>query len=103
MELLELGVAGQLELAAEPHQQMAPPIAEVEDPRREPFGVQRDPQAVDRRNQQLVGDPLEQRAESAVGHLHVPVAIDRERRIGLVAGEQLAECVTNAGQLGVVE
>ena len=63
-------IAGQLRLALQPVDEMALPLGQVEDPRRQPVRVQRHADAVDRRHQQLVGDALQQRAERGVGGDH---------------------------------
>ena len=65
-QFVEARVAPERRLASKPRQQMATPLAEVQDSRREAVGVERQAHAVGRRNQQLVGDALEQQVERAV-------------------------------------
>ena len=44
-----------------------------------------------RRGQQLGVDAAQQRLDPAVGHQHVAPAVEHERRVGLVAREQVGE------------
>jgi len=67
--------------------------------------METDPHDVDRRLDQggIDVDRLGQREHRRVGGDQVPDAIDRDRRVGLVTGEDQVECVADGRQIGVVE
>jgi hypothetical protein len=58
-------------------------------------------QDVDRRVEQLAGDAGGQQRHGAVGGDHPPVAIDDQRRVGLVPGEDALERLADRTHLGL--
>jgi hypothetical protein len=84
---------------------MGVPVADVDEQRSQAARMEADPDHVDRRLEQLRGD-LDARGQGehgGVGGDHVPDAIDRDRRIGLVAREDLVQRVSHRGEIGVVQ
>ena len=99
----ERRVAAEHRLAAEAVEQVRAPLAEVHDPRREPLGVQAQPHDVHGRLEQVRGHAVGEEADGAVGGHEPPVAIDDERRVGLVAAEDPVERVAHGPHLRLVE
>ena len=56
-----------------------------------PSGMQARPQHVERRRQQFLSDLRGEQRDAGVGVDQVPVAIDHHGRVGLVAGQHLAQ------------
>jgi Bacterial protein of unknown function (DUF899) len=81
---LELGIAGGVELAAQPREHVAAPIGEIRDPRRHAVRVQRDAQRVRRRLTELRRDPSRDVGDAEVRGHDVPVAVHGKSRIRLV-------------------
>ena len=97
------GVAGQSELALEPVEQMRAPFGEVDDPRRQAARVQRDPHAVRGWLQQLGRDALGQQRKAAVAGDQLPVTVDDDRGVRLVACEDELDGTAHGLHLGVLE
>ena len=87
----QLRIVRRRDLSLEAGEQVRAPLAEVEDLRRHALGMQREPERVDRRRELLGRDALEQQRDARVGVQHLPVAVDDQRRIRLVALEHVAQ------------
>lgn len=72
-------------------QQVLAPGPEVDDARRQPVGVQAQPDDVDRRLQQVRRTAGEQRGDGVVGVHQVPVPVEEDGRVGRVRIEQGTE------------
>ena len=86
-ERREHRIAARGHLLLQPLEQMGPPGREVPDARRKAARVQAEAQHVHRRRQEVGGRALHQDRHDAVVRHEVPVAIDRQRRIRFVSGE----------------
>jgi hypothetical protein len=96
-------VAARLGLRGEVVQQVRTPLAEVDDPRCEALGVERETQRVDRRLEQLRRDARGQQRDGAVGGQEVPGAVDDDRRIRLVGGEHPLQRGADRPELGLTQ
>jgi hypothetical protein len=96
------GIGGLLGVAAQPFQHMGAPFREVQHPRRDAVGVHRQAQQVDRRAQQGGRDAGQQRRHGAVRRDHRPVAVDRQRREGLVRRQHLRDHGAGGRHLRIV-
>ena len=88
---------------SEPVEQVGSPLAEVDDPRSHAFGVEAQPQDVDRRLEQLGRNASGQERYGAVGGDHPPVTIHDEGRIWLVAARDALEHLAYRPHLGRIE
>ena len=96
-------VAGDGGLAREPLQQVRLPLAEVGDPRGEPVRVQARAQDVGRRGEQVLGQPAHHQPGRPVVGDERPAAVDRQRRVGVVAVEHELDRVLDRLHLWLVE
>jgi hypothetical protein len=84
-------------------QQMTPPGREVADARRESLRMQTQSQRVDRRCQQRRIDAIQQPRDRPVGAHQMPVPVDRQRGVGLVAAEHQPDRLAGRGKRGIVQ
>ena len=104
VERAQRRVAGQLRLAARgARSRCAFHCAEVGDPRREPVGVQARAQHVGGRREQVLGQPGHHQPGGPVVGDERPAAVDRDRRVGVVAVEHELDRVVDRLHLGLVE
>ena len=96
-------VAGDHGAAAEPLEDVGAPLAEVDDPRRHPLGVQAQPQRVHRRLEQVLGGAAGEQLQRPVAGDQAPVAVDDEGGVGVVAGEHPVDRLAHRAHLGVGE
>jgi hypothetical protein len=82
---------------------MRAPFAQVYDARREPLRMQGKAQHIDGRLQQRRVGAREQRHHGAIMRHQRPVTVDRERRIGLVAGQHQVDRLARRLQRRIVE
>lgn len=102
-QLGEPGVAGEPGQPGEPVAQVGGPLLAVPDPGREPVGVQAQSVDVDRRAEQRRVHPFQQRPDGPVGEDDVPPPVQHDRRVGLVAGEQVLQRLASGPGLLAVE
>jgi hypothetical protein len=79
------------DLAAEPAEQVGPPLAQVDDQRGHPGGVEADPEHVDRGSEQRRVGLADEHGHGGVGVDQVPGPVHHHRRVRLVAGQDLAQ------------
>ena len=84
-------------------QQMAAPLTQVEDPRGHPLGVQRDPEHVRGRFEQLGCDPPGHQRDTVVGRDQVPMTVDDRGRIRAMRVEEAVERLAHRRQLLILE
>ena len=96
-------IGARIDLMIEPFEEMRTPFAMVDDMRREPIGVHRDAQHIDRRLEQFGRHELHEQRDGGVRRDHVPVAIDRERGIGLVPFQHMLDDRPHSRHFGAVE
>jgi hypothetical protein len=65
--------------------------------------MQTQPQDVDRGLEEVCGDALDERSERAIRRNEAPVAVDDERRLRLVAAEDLVDRVPHRPHLRSIE
>jgi len=101
----ELLVCGDRSLAFDPVAEVGVPLARVDEQRAESPRVHPEPQHVDRRREQrrVDVDAVGQHRHRRVGGDEVPVAVDDDRRVGLVAAEDQVERLTHRRELGGVQ
>ena len=91
MKLCEVGITRCCEIGTKAREQMMTPLGQVDDPRREPFGIERCPKDIGGR----LGKPCRQVFEKAhcraVGPYEVPVPVDDERRVRLAGVQHRSE------------
>ena len=97
------GVAGGLDLLAQPLEQVAAPLGQVDDVRRQALRVQAQPQHVHRRLQERRIGAGQQVRQHAVGRDQVPVPVHGQGGIGLVALEDQFHRLPRGSQRGIVE
>jgi hypothetical protein len=79
------------------------PFGEVDGPRCHPAGMKCHAQRIGRRLEQLGSDPLDERAERVVGRHQLVVAVDDDRRVGLVGAQEAVERLVHGRHLGLLE
>jgi hypothetical protein len=79
----------------EPAEEVAAPIGQLDDPRRHPFRMERHPQRVHGRLDQFGRHAHDENLGATVAVDHVPVAIDHQSRVGLEAGQQPGNRLTD--------
>ena len=97
------GIAGGGDLLLQPLEQVAAPLRQVGDPRGQAVRVQAEPEHVDRRLEQVRGRAGHQHRHQRVVRHQVPVAVDRQRREGLMALEHQVDRPPRRRQGRVVE
>ena len=102
-ECLQIGVAGEVDLATQPGEQVRAPLGQVGDVRRQPARVQAGAQHVGRRREQVGRDEVGQQAQALVALDQVPGPVDHDRRVRLVAFEHLADSLAGRRPSGAVE
>ncbi len=93
--------AAQRDLPGEPVEQMGPPLGQVRDPRRQPFGMEAQAQHVHRRLEQVRRHPVHQQPHGPVGGQHLPGVVDHHRWIGVVAVEDQGDRLAHRLHFGI--
>ena len=83
----QLRVPRRVHLALQPVEEQATDLAQVHQPSREPVRVQREPEHVRPRPQQVLRHALHEHGHAPVPGQHVPASVDDHRRVGLVRGQ----------------
>jgi len=96
-------VAGPLDLALQADQQMRAPLAQVANPRRQPFGVEARTEDVDRRRQQMGRQTLDQEADARVAGDQVPPAVDDDGGVGLVGSKESVHGAAHGSELRCID
>ena len=99
----QLRVPGEVRFPVEPVQHVPAPLRQVEDPRREPVGVQAQPQHVGRRREQLLGHAGGQQRDPGVAGHQLPRPVHDHRRVRLVRGQHEVHGAADGGHVGVVQ
>ena len=97
----ETCVPGDRDLTCQPPEEICAHLAQVDSPGEKPPRVQADPHHIDRKLQQRRVDPRGQRRHRGVGGDQVPAAVDDDRGVGLLRGEDQIERLADLRQLGV--
>ena len=103
VERHECGVAGHVDLPAQPVEKMRPPFAQILDARRKAFGMEAEAQDIDGRCGEMGGDTLHELHRRVIGCDQGPVPVDRERRIGRVPLEDEVDGLTRRGERGIID
>ena len=99
----QLRILRDADLAPQPPQDVGAPLRQVGDPRRHALGMQAQAQRVDGRLQQVRGGAGRDQPDAGVAVDELPAAIDRDRRRGLVGGEQATDDLADLAHLGILE
>ncbi len=91
------------ELALQPLEQVRAVLAEVADARGDAVRVQREPDRVHRRLEQLRRDPVGEDGDRAVAGQQAPLAVDGDRGVGLVAGQHEVDGVADRRERGILQ
>jgi hypothetical protein len=91
-------IGGQLDLAAQAIQQMRPPFGEIDDARREPLRMQREPHRIQWRLQEIGGDPFVQFRQRRIASDDAPLPVERKGRIGLLTLQHEIDRAAGGGQ-----
>jgi hypothetical protein len=95
-------IGARQDLMIDAPQQVGAPLREVDDPGCQPSRMQGQAQGVNRRDQQLRIDPVQQQGGAGVARDDLPVAVDDKGRIGAVAREQPLDSRPDVAHVRVV-
>ena len=87
-QLGQSGISGGEHLVIEAPQQVGAPLGEIHDPRSQPGRMKGQAQRVDGRDEEFRRNAGEKHSGTRVACNNVPLAVDHEGRIGIMAGEQ---------------
>jgi hypothetical protein len=99
----EIRIVRRLDLAAQLRNQVAAPLGQIASPRCKALRMQGDPEHVPRRRQQFGRDTPGDVGDASVRGDDVPMAIDDERRVGVVRGQEPLECLADRRHLARLE
>ena len=97
----ERAIGGQLDLAAQAIKEMRAPFREIDDARREPLRMQRQPHRIQRRFQEIGGDPFVQFRQRAIARDDAPLPVEREGGVGLLALQHEIDRAAGGRQCGI--
>ena len=102
-KLLQHGVATHLDLAAQAIEQVRSPLLEVGNTRRQSLRMQAEPQHVDGRLEQFGCRTGDQWPDRRIGGNQRPMAVNGERRVRLVAGQDEVDRLARVVQRRLAE